>query len=85
MNDQYLVLTNDQSPIGMWTIFVGDRERVAVWRSWSADDTRRHLCELNLESVSMDVDGNGSIRQVPVEWIGDGEKLIGSDRALALV
>jgi len=84
MKSQYLVLTNNQTDSGKWTIMADDQGTI-VGLYDSPDDVRRHLCDLDLTTVSMDVDGNGSHRQVPVEWIGDGEQLIGSERALSLV
>lgn len=83
-NEQYLVQTNEQTNSGKWTIYADDQGTV-VGLYDSPDDVRGHLCELGMESVAMDVDGNGTIRQVPVEWIGDGEALVGSARALQLV
>lgn len=48
-------------------------EEVAAW-----------LTEHNETHVLMDVDGNGTHRMVPVEWLGDGEPLTGSQRLLEL-
>jgi hypothetical protein len=84
ITEQYMVLTNEQTNSGKWTIYADDQGTV-VGLYDSPDDVRGHLCGLGLESVAMDVDGNGSIRQVPVAWIGDGEPLVGSQRALQLV
>jgi len=81
---QYLTLTNEQSPNGRWTIYADDQGTI-VGLYDSPGDVREHLAGLDLDSVAMDVDGNGSIRQVPIGWIGDGELLIGSLRALSLI
>ena len=83
-NKQYLVLTNAQSDSGQWTIYSDDQGTI-VGKYDSPDDAREHLCSLGLESVAMDVDDDGTIRQVPVEWIGDGERLVGSARAMGLI
>jgi len=82
--NKYLTLTNSQSPSGRWTIYADDQGTIVGLYDYP-DDVRGHLAGLELDTVAMDVDGNGSIRQVPIEWIGDGEPLIGSDRALSLV
>jgi len=84
MNEQYTVQTNDQHTGGQWLIYADDQGTIAGCYD-NPDDVRGHICELGLKSVAMDVDGNGSMRQVPVEWIGDGEPLVGSERALQLI
>ena len=81
---QYLTLTNEQSPTGRWTIYADDQGTIVGIYDDPAD-VREHLAGLELDAVAMDVDGNGSIAPVPIEWIGDGELLIGSLRALSLI
>lgn len=80
---QYLVATNNQDPSGRWTIYADD-QGTKVGQYDSPDDVRAHLCDLGLTEIDMDVDGHGTIRPVPVEWIGDGEPLVGSPRVMAL-
>lgn len=84
---QYIVITNDQSSSGRWEIFADD-QGTKVGSYESPDDVRLHFHDLGLDvetdTVLMDVDGNGTMRQVPICWIGDGENLVGSDRAIAL-
>ncbi len=83
-NEQYSVMTNTQSPSGKWTVFADDLGTVVGLYS-DPDDVRSHLCYLGLTTVAMDVDGNGSFAQVPVEWIGDGESIVLSERAMKLI
>ena len=82
-NDQYSVSTNVQDPSGKWTIYSDDQGTICG-RYESPDNVRDHLTEIGLTTIRMDVDSNGSYRDVPVAWIGDGEPLVGSDRALKL-
>lgn len=83
-NDQYLVITNQYSGSGKWEIHADDQgTRIGTYDS--PDDVRSHLCELGLFKVSIDADGNGSIVEIPIEWIGDGDSLVGSERVLALI
>jgi hypothetical protein len=56
-----------------------------ICKSDYAEDCRTHCEEAGIETVEFDADGNGSIVSLPVEWIGDGEKLENSPRVLALV
>jgi len=83
-DQQYMVSTNEQADSGKWTIYADDQGTI-VGLYESPDDVRSHLCDMGLDSVDMDVDGHGTIRPVPVEWIGDGGPLIGSQRAMELV
>lgn len=66
---------------GEWQ--VSDTEHV-LWTG-DAESARGWLQERG-ESVALcDVDGNGTMRPIPVEWLGDGERIEGSARALSLV
>jgi hypothetical protein len=81
--DQYLVLTNEQTDSGCWEILADDIGTLVGSYDYP-DDVRSHLYGLEIDTVLMDVDGHGTLRHVPLEWIGDGEKLVGSCRALSL-
>ena len=85
---QYHVNTNDQEPSGKWTIYADDQGTV-VGRHEDPDDVRGHLCDLGLDvetdTVTIDGDGNGSIVEIPIAWIGDGEELVGSKRVMDLI
>lgn len=82
---QYHVQSNNQDPSGRWTIYA-DGQGTVVGRYSDPDDVRGHLHDLGIDvendTVTIDGDGNGSIVEVPISWIGDGEKLIGSKRVL---
>jgi len=84
MSNQYIVVTNEYSASGKWEIFA-DEIGTRVGSYESPDDVRGHLCDIDVDYVSIDADGNGSIVTIPVDWIGDGEKLVGSHRVLSLI
>ena len=81
---QYHVNTNNQEPSGKWTIYADDQGTV-VGRYDNPDDVRGHFHDIGLDTVTIDGDGNGSIVEIPIAWIGDGEKLVGSKRVLNLI
>lgn len=85
---QYHVQTNQQEPSGKWAIYADD-QGTKVGSYESPDDVRGHFHDLGLDvetdTVTVDGDGNGSIVSIPISWIGDGEKLIGSKRVLDLI
>ena len=48
-------------------------------------DIREWLARRGERVVLLDCDGQGSMRPIPVGWIGDGEPLEGSQRCLELI
>ena len=82
---QYHVNTNNQEPSGKWTIYADDQGTV-VGQHDNPDDVRGHFHDIGLDvetdTVTIDADGNGSIVEIPIAWIGDGEPLVGSRRVL---
>ena len=84
---QYILSTNAQSPSGKWLLFVNDSGEATADGIIDAveypEDMRELLRYLGVDRVEMDVDDNGTMRQIPVEWIGDGDPLVGSRRALS--
>lgn len=76
---QYHVQSNDQNPSGQWTIYA-DENGTVVGRYCDPNDVRAHLSDIGLDVVTIDGDGNGSIVEIPIAWIGDGEPLVGSKR-----
>lgn len=85
---QYHVQTNDQNPSGKWEIYA-DENGTKVGSYSCPHDVRGHFHDLGLDvetdTVTVDGDGNGSIVEIPISWIGDGEKLIGSKRVMDLI
>lgn len=85
---QYHVQTNEQEPSGKWTIYADDQGTI-VGRYDNPEDVRNHLHDIGLDvetdTVTIDGDGNGSIVEIPIAWIGDGGKLIGSKRVIELI
>jgi hypothetical protein len=86
--NQYHVNTNNQEPSGKWTIYADDQGTI-VGRYDNPEDVRGHFHDLGLDvdndTVTIDGDGNGSIVEIPIAWIGDGEKLVGSKRVMDLL
>lgn len=78
------VQTNAQSVSGNWVIFE-TAMGTAVASYSDPDSVRNHLQSSGEAAVEIDGDGNGSLVVIPVEWIGDGERLIGSDRVLSRI
>jgi hypothetical protein len=78
-----VLLSNFQAPSGYWTVLnVG----VPWIECCDPEEMRRILSDdYGMTTILFDLDGNGTMRQIPVEWIGDGERIEGSERALALI
>lgn len=85
---QYHVNTNNQELSGKWTIYADDQGTI-VGRYDNPEDVRGHFHDIGLDvetdTVTIDGDGNGSIVSIPISWIGDGEKLVGSKRVMDLI
>lgn len=86
MQSQYSVSTPAQNDSGKWLIYADDQGTV-VGEYESADDARGHLCDLGLSMIAVETNltGLGSTVEIPIDWIGDGQKLIGSQRVLDLI
>jgi hypothetical protein len=56
-----------------------------VYSTDYAADCRTYCQERGIDTVEFDADGNGSVVNLPVEWIGGGERLENSLRVLALM
>jgi hypothetical protein len=76
------VTSNSQSPDGRWHVTRNGRHYYATEYP---DNIKKYLKSLHIAQVLFDVDGQGTMRNIPVGWIGDGKPIEGSDRALKLV
>jgi len=78
------VLTNSQSPDEYWTV-IDTETGFTPLRTNDPQAVRDVLTHEGHARVLLDVDGNGTMRPIPANWIGDGEPLEGSRRCLDLV
>jgi hypothetical protein len=73
-----------------WTVFANANDPDIIGRFDTGDEVRSFLFDHSRFSdgdtvTLLDVDGLGSSVAIPIEWIGDGEPLVGSPRVLELL